>query len=94
LRRGKWSSEEEAYTERIIHYFNTGVLQLPEGTTLRAYLAKKLQCDPMRITKKFTGSSCLGKRVYHSCERTPASPDEITASKEDLSQLEARFLAQ
>ncbi|KAG5192101.1 hypothetical protein JKP88DRAFT_173844, partial [Tribonema minus] len=94
LRRGKWSPEEEAYTARIIHYFNTGVLQLPEGTTLRVFLAEKLRCDPMRITKKFTGSACLGKRVYHSCERTPATKAEIQESKEDLANLEQRFLSQ
>jgi len=68
LRKGKWTPEEEEYTGKIIHFFNTGALALPEGTTLRAYLAEKLHCDPMRITKKFTGSSCLGKRVYHSSD--------------------------
>ncbi|CAM9948774.1 unnamed protein product, partial [Phaeothamnion confervicola] len=93
LRKGKWSTEEEDYTARIIHFFSTGVLQLGEGTTLRVYLADKLECDPMRITKKFTGNSCLGKRVYHSCERTPASMAEIRAAEKELQALEARFRA-
>lgn len=35
--------EEEEYTQSIIDYFNTGLLSLPEGTTLRAYLAEKLK---------------------------------------------------
>jgi hypothetical protein len=35
--------EEEEYTSRIIHYFNLGLLQLPEGQTLRAYISDKLQ---------------------------------------------------
>ena len=65
LRKGKWSQEEEEYTSRIIYYFRNGMLQLPEGTTLRGYLAEQLNCDPMRITKKIAGASCLGKRVYH-----------------------------
>jgi hypothetical protein len=39
--------EEEEYTARIIHHFSTGLLTLPEGTTLRAYLAERLNCDPM-----------------------------------------------
>lgn len=54
LRRGKWTEEEEAYTNKIIEAFNEGTLVLPgmEGITLRAFLANKLQCDPMRITKK------------------------------------------
>lgn len=81
-------NEEEALTARIIHYFSLGVLQLPDGTTLRAYLAQKLDCDPMRITKKFTGTNCLGKRVYHS-----ASPSYEVAKQavEELGELEGRF---
>ena len=35
-------SEEEDFTQRIIDYFNNGLLPLPEGITLRAYLAEKL----------------------------------------------------
>jgi hypothetical protein len=69
LRKGKWTPEEEEYTQKIIHYFRNGMLRLPEGTTLRGYLAEKLNCDPMRITKKFAGASCLGKRVYHFGDR-------------------------
>lgn len=84
-------NEEEALTSRIIHYFSLGVLQLPEGTTLRAYLAQKLACDPMRITKKFTGSNCLGKRVYHSSERTSATYEVAKRAHEELAELEGRF---
>lgn len=84
-------NEEETLTARIIHYFSLGVLQLPEGTTLRAYLAQKLDCDPMRITKKFTGTNCLGKRVYHSCERTKATYEVAKQAVEELAELEARF---
>ena len=39
-------------------------MAVPDGTTLRTYLSKSLNCDPMRITKKFTGDSCIGKRVF------------------------------
>ena len=44
LRRGKWTEEEEAYTNKIIEAFNEGTLVLPgmEGVTLRAFLANKL----------------------------------------------------
>jgi len=35
--------EEEEFSQSIINYFNTGLLPLPEGTTLRAYLAEKLK---------------------------------------------------
>jgi hypothetical protein len=43
-------AEEEEYTTQIIEYFNEGLVPLPEGITLRAYLADKLnwyvQCRP------------------------------------------------
>ena len=83
--------EEEEYTSRIIHHFSTGLLTLPEGTTLRSYLAEKLSCDPMRITKKFAGASCLGKRVFHLCDQTKATVGDIEMAKVELAQLEHRF---
>mmetsp|Transcript_13535 Transcript_13535/g.19972 ORF Transcript_13535/g.19972 Transcript_13535/m.19972 type:complete len:743 (-) Transcript_13535:13-2241(-) len=91
LRKGKWTVEEEEYTTRIIHHFSTGLLTLPEGTTLRSYLAEKLNCDPMRITKKFAGASCLGKRVYHLCDRSQATITDIEMAKQELGGLEHRF---
>lgn len=83
--------EEEEYTSRIIHYFSSGILTLPEGTTIRGYLAEKLNCDPMRITKKYAGAACLGKRVYHFVDRPPATVDQVEMAKADLAQLEQRF---
>lgn len=83
--------EEEEYTSRIIQHFSTGLLTLPEGATLRSYLADKLNCDPMRITKKFTGACCLGRRVYHLRDRPRASPGEIEMVKAELDHLEQRF---
>jgi len=91
LRKGKWTAEEEEFTSKIIYYFNNGILQLPEGTTLRTYLADKLQCDPMRITKKFTGSQCLGKRLYHQCEVLQVTNSQVQAAMNELAQLEHRF---
>jgi len=93
LRKGKWTIEEEEYTSRIIHHFSTGLLTLPEGTTLRSYLAEKLNCDPMRITKKYAGAACLGKRVYHLCDRSQATVADIEMAKAELARLELRFRA-
>jgi hypothetical protein len=42
LRKGKWTPEEEAYANRIIFYFNQGMLAIPAGTTLRSYLSERL----------------------------------------------------
>jgi hypothetical protein len=50
---GKWTAEEEVYSEYLIHLFLKGnITDCEENTTLRAYLAEKLNCKPMRITKK------------------------------------------
>jgi hypothetical protein len=61
LFRGKWTPAEECYATKLINYFNNGQLPLVEGTTLRAFLSKLLDCDPMRISKKFQGGQALGK---------------------------------
>jgi hypothetical protein len=63
LRRGKWTQEEESYANRLIQEFKNGLLPLTDGTTLRTFLSKLLNCDPMRISKKFVGSNCIGKQV-------------------------------
>jgi hypothetical protein len=84
--------EEEEYTSRIIQHFSAGLLTLPEGATLRSYLADKLNCDPMRITKKFTGACCLGKRVYNLRDRPQASHGvETEMAKAEVDHLEKRF---
>lgn len=88
--------EEEEYATRYIHYFSSGLLTLPEGTTLRASLANKLHCDPMRITKKYAGASCLGSKISRSLvgvgeSRPMYTADEVECAKMELRQLDARF---
>lgn len=61
FRRGKWTPEEEAYSIRLIQEFQAGALPLNDGTTLRTFLSKLLNCDPMRISKKFVGKNSIGK---------------------------------
>lgn len=58
---------------------------------MRAYLAHKLGCDPMRITKKYTGALCLGKRVYHGTERNGITKEQIEAKRSELEELERKF---
>jgi hypothetical protein len=64
LRRGKWTPEEEAYANRLIEEFKNGMLPIADGTTLRTFLSKLLNCDPMRISKKYVGNNCIGKVRY------------------------------
>mmetsp|Transcript_21941 Transcript_21941/g.52222 ORF Transcript_21941/g.52222 Transcript_21941/m.52222 type:complete len:509 (-) Transcript_21941:32-1558(-) len=90
-RRGKWTAEEEEYVARVIQDFNSGFLNAPAGYTLRSYLSDKLQCDPMRITKKFTGESCIGKRVFHPAVRSAANATSIDKAQTELDALERRW---
>ena len=87
LRRGKWTTEEENYTARIIHDFSKGTLDVADGTTLRNYLSSVLRCSPMRITKKFTGDGSIGKRVFTALPR-----DERNTILLDQAQGELRIL--
>eukprot|EP00903_Cladosiphon_okamuranus_P009748 g9268.t1 len=63
-RRGKWSRMEEEYAKRIISDFDDGVLDAPAGIGLRQLLSSKLHCEVMRVSKKFCGWQCVGKRCY------------------------------
>ena len=80
-RRGRWTVEEEVYVARLIQDFNSGFLDAPAGYTLRSFLSDKLQCDPMRITKKFTGDSCIGKRVFHPAVRSATNSEVIDTAQ-------------
>mmetsp|Transcript_27424 Transcript_27424/g.41523 ORF Transcript_27424/g.41523 Transcript_27424/m.41523 type:complete len:753 (+) Transcript_27424:258-2516(+) len=94
LRRGKWTPEEEAYANRLIQEFKAGLLPLTDGTTLRTFLSKLLNCDPMRISKKFVGSNCIGKQVFRrrTADINRLTPEQIQQSRTELSELERRFL--
>lgn len=64
-RVGKWTREEEAYANYLINEFKEGRLRdCLENTNLRAYLSMKLNCKPMRITKKYTDNDYDGKLAY------------------------------
>ena len=59
---GKWTKEEQAFANRLIDDFYRGVSQgVENGQSLRTHLAQRLRCDPLRISKRFAGSNCLGK---------------------------------
>jgi len=86
LRRGKWTQEEEAYVLCLVRDFNDGLLDEPPGITLRTFLSQTLRCDPMRITKKFTGDSSIGKKVYHP--NADQHSDTIKARRVELKRLQ------
>jgi hypothetical protein len=88
LRRGKWTTEEEEYASRLIHLFKSGLLPLTDGTTLRNFLSKLLNCDPMRISKKFVGNNCIGKQVFRrrAVEMGRLGEGEMRRSSLELSE--------
>ncbi|GMI32532.1 hypothetical protein TrCOL_g3270 [Triparma columacea] len=91
LRRGKWTPEEESYVNAVIYHFNQGTLPVPAGTTLRSYLSEKLNCDPMRITKKFTGEEAIGKRVFKPERVGVRTQQELRDINEALLALEIKW---
>lgn len=61
---GKWTEEEETIANQLVIDFEIGqLIDCEEGCTLRSYLARKLNCAPMRISKKFAGR-CVGKVIF------------------------------
>lgn len=61
------------------------------GITLRSYLSEKLHCDPMRITKKFSGNDCIGKQVFSGS--APIHDDKtIKRCEAELKKLERIFI--
>ena len=93
-RRGKWTVEEEAYANRLIQEFKLGMLPLTDGTTLRTFLSKLLNCDPMRISKKFVGQNCIGKQVFRrrQQELDKLTEEQLSKTRQELSELERVFL--
>jgi len=92
LRKGKWTDEESRYATQLTNYFKDGLLPIERGTMLRLYLSQKLNCEPMRITKKFTGGECIGKQVFRPCSPTPESRVRLVQAQLELVALEAAFI--
>ena len=72
---GAWTPQEVAYATRVADLYRAGSLpNVPDGITLRILLSKLLNCQPMRVSKKYSGESWShhGKRPY--CH--VAAPDQ------------------
>ena len=60
LREGAWTSEEDKLMAGLIEAFNNGLVEgLADNAMLREFLARRLSCDPMRITKKLAGKRSM-----------------------------------
>ncbi len=60
---------------------------------MRNYLSKVLHCDPMRITKKYTGNSSIGKRTFTPLMRTPENAAFIDGSQREMRELRRTWLS-
>ncbi|CAM9491869.1 unnamed protein product, partial [Ectocarpus fasciculatus] len=88
-RRGKWSRLEEEYAKRVVRDFEEGVLDAPAGAGLRKLLARKLGCDLMRVSKKFSGWACVGRRGFQPVRH----PDgRASRAKESMFKMEQSWL--
>jgi hypothetical protein len=86
-RGGKWTSEEEVYSLHLIQLFCAGtLLDCKEGTTLRAYLSEKLDCKPMRITKKFSTDVYDGKLLYIGSDAIDPDPAHLISIRDSYLQ--------
>ena len=86
-RRGKWAIEEEAYTTRIISDFHKGLLDISSGITLRQFLSNELNCDPMRITKKFARLQTIGKCAYIPMVKTSENALMLNEAQKEIRRL-------
>lgn len=69
MRKGRWTTYEEKQAEHLIAEYRDGKIKLRHGMSLRRYLAEALNCDPMRISKKFP---CL--KAFKVCASAAESP--------------------
>ncbi|RLN31658.1 hypothetical protein BBJ28_00004614 [Nothophytophthora sp. Chile5] len=63
VRKGKWSADEHKYANMMMKQFQLGALPLADGLHLRGFIANLLQCDPLRVTKKYAGQA-IGKQNF------------------------------
>ena len=99
LRRGKWTPEEQNFSEVLIQAFLAGLVpDCADGTTLRAFLSRRLHCAPMRITKKFAGAT-LGKSIFSRTGQLDAGDaanlrrlESLFVRAEETNSAEAVFL--
>ncbi|TYZ66896.1 hypothetical protein PybrP1_002070 [[Pythium] brassicae (nom. inval.)] len=82
VRSGKWNLEEEDYLRKLVELFCLGVLdEVPQKTSMRAWLSRMLNCCPMRISKKqMHGEKFKGKAKF---AKSSAAIDRMTQREYD-----------
>ncbi|CAB9503368.1 expressed unknown protein [Seminavis robusta] len=91
MHSGRWTPEEEEYVVGLIAEFDDGQLPIAEGTTLRSFLAKMLNCNPKRVSKKYDGNPIYNGKAAYSRSKTTLPPPEACTRQENLLELERKF---
>ena len=96
MRAGRWTKGEEEYAHVLMKNFDQGLLPIPNGIMLRVFLSEALNCDPMRISKKFAGHASIGKQVFarNHARLDAMTVQEIIENRKELALSETRFLAE
>ncbi|GFH47124.1 hypothetical protein CTEN210_03599 [Chaetoceros tenuissimus] len=82
-RGGKWSDLELEYVTTFIKYYEDGLVDVPDGSTLRQFLSHVLQCNPMRISKKLGKDGGIGNVKRKSILETSLDEDEYLERREE-----------
>lgn len=70
VRKGKWSADEHKYANMMMKQFQLGALPLVDGLHLRGFIASLLQCDPLRVTKKYSGHAIGKQNFFYQYRKT------------------------
>lgn len=84
---GQWTKEEQDYVTCLMEGFKLGTLDIPDGTSLRFFIAAKLGCKPKRVSKKYERSGYNGKQVY----RKDSNAKDVEAYRQRLTDCEQKF---
>ena len=88
MRIGYWSQEEQEYAWCLIDYFLKGILSIRKGTTLRSFLAEKLCCNPMRVSKKLATGWIADHEVPKKIGTATYFPNEDNFSEHERIEAE------
>jgi hypothetical protein len=80
-RTGRWTEQETALVDCLIHSFDKGQLPAPEGMRLNDFLRDLLLCKSSRLTKKMKHAK-LSSRCY-MLQHTPGFNARVISALED-----------
>lgn len=78
-RGGRWADVETNLARCMIDFFQSGLLPISPTMTIRRLLSRVLRCIPMRISKKFKGSS----KPYSHYSRGPIQSAEAQIQQDN-----------